>query len=101
MSDFQSPYLDQLLGGGETLTVEFRPPPADRSGPEAMDAWIDSYHGVRRLIRGGKFLFLTDNAVGASEEENLAHLGANLAEEGPTWGPIWPRRWIPPGSLPS
>jgi 5,10-methylenetetrahydrofolate reductase len=36
---------------------------------------------VRRLARAGHFLFLTDNAVGALEEENLAHLGANLAGE--------------------
>lgn len=81
MGDFQSSYLDQLRGPGETLTVELRPPPADRSGTETMDAWIDTYHGVRKLSRKGRFLFLTDNAVGAEEEENLAHLGANLSEE--------------------
>ena len=81
MGDSRSSYLDGLLEPGETLTVEFRPPPADRSGAETMDAWIDTYHGVRRLRRNGRFLFLTDNAVGAEEEENLAHLGANLSEE--------------------
>jgi hypothetical protein len=46
-----------------------------------MDAWIDSYHGVRKLVRNGRFVFLTDNAVGSAEEENLSHLGANLAGE--------------------
>lgn len=111
MSDFQSPYLGQLRlghrpsdqkpqgqltadqlpsgqiqGGGGTLTVELRPPAADQSGPETMDAWIDTFHSVRRLVRKNRFLFLTDNAVGAAEEENLAHLGANLAEEvDPSW----------------
>jgi 5,10-methylenetetrahydrofolate reductase len=80
-SPYQSPYLDQLLGGGGTLTVELRPPAAGQSGPETMEAWIDTHHSVRRLVRKDRFLFLTDNAVGAAEEENLAHLGANLSEE--------------------
>jgi hypothetical protein len=80
-----SPYLERLgndlAHGGGTVTVELRPPPSDRLGTEAMDAWIDIHHGVRRLARAGHFLFLTDNAVGAAEEENLTHLGANLSEE--------------------
>jgi 5,10-methylenetetrahydrofolate reductase len=54
-----------------------------------MDAWIDIHHQVRRLARAGHYLFLTDNAVGAAEEENLAHLGANLA------GEVDPERIIP------
>jgi hypothetical protein len=81
MGEFASTYLKRLRDGEGTVTVELRPPPMDRSGTDAMDAWIDLHLGVRRLARAGKFLFLTDNAVGAAEEENLTHLGANLSEE--------------------
>jgi 5,10-methylenetetrahydrofolate reductase len=48
-----------------------------------MDAWIDTYHAVRRLTRDGTFVFLTDNAVGAQEEDNLRHLVANLGLDVP------------------
>lgn len=39
------------------------------------------YHSIQRLARRDTIIFLTDNAVGLSEEENLAHLTANLAED--------------------
>jgi 5,10-methylenetetrahydrofolate reductase len=48
-----------------------------------MDAWIDTYHAVRRLTREGTFVFLTDNAVGAQEEDNLRHLVTNLGHDVP------------------
>jgi hypothetical protein len=48
-----------------------------------MDAWIDTYHAVRRLTRQGTFVFLTDNAVGAEEEDNLRHLVTNLGKDVP------------------
>lgn len=48
-----------------------------------MDAWIDTYHAVRRLTRGGTFVFLTDNAVGAQEEDNLRHLAINIGRDVP------------------
>jgi hypothetical protein len=48
-----------------------------------MDTWIDMAHTVRRLMRHDTILFLTDNAVGATEEENLRHLASNLAQEAP------------------
>jgi hypothetical protein len=47
-----------------------------------MDAWIDMHHAVRRLSAEGRFVFVTDNAVGTEEEENLAHLVANLGDGG-------------------
>ncbi len=50
---------------------------------DSVDAWIDMYHSIRRLARQDTLIFLTDNAVGRSEEENLAHLTANLAGELP------------------
>lgn len=46
-----------------------------------MSAWIDLHHTLRRLTRDDLFVFLTDNAVGAAEEENLAHVGANVGDE--------------------
>ena len=48
-----------------------------------MDAWIDTYHAVRGLTRQGTFVFLTDNAVGAQEEDNLRHLVTNLGLDVP------------------
>src|ERR1700759_982392 len=48
-----------------------------------MDAWIDTYHAVRRLTREGRFVFLTDSAVGAQEEDNLRHLVTNLGQDVP------------------
>lgn len=81
--------LDALRSPGGASVVELRPPSLGLTGPQAMEAWIDLHHQVRRLVRAGYFLFLTDNAVGAAEEENLAHLGANLAEE------VDPARVIP------
>lgn len=45
-----------------------------------MSAWIDLHHALGRLTREGTFVFLTDNAVGADEEENLAHVGGNVGD---------------------
>jgi hypothetical protein len=47
-----------------------------------MDAWIDMHHAVRRLTAAEHFVFVTDNAVASEEEENLAHLVANLGNDG-------------------
>jgi 5,10-methylenetetrahydrofolate reductase len=55
----------------------------------SVDAWIDMYHLVRRLARQDTLILLTDNAIGQAEEENLAHLTANLA------GELAPSRIIP------
>ena len=56
----------------------------------SVDAWIDMYHSIRRLARQDTLIFLTDNAVGQAEEENLAHLTANLA------GDVDPAKPTPP-----
>lgn len=45
-----------------------------------MGAWIDLHHALGRLTRDDLFVFLTDNAVGAAEEESLAHVGGNVDE---------------------
>jgi hypothetical protein len=63
------------------VTVELRPPRADLGGSGRLDVWIDTHHAVTRLTRAGRFVFLTDNAVGTEEEENLAYLESSFADE--------------------
>lgn len=70
-------------GSGPVIAVELRPPPADLDPGESMEAWIDLHHVLRRFTGEGRFVFVTDNAVGKAEEENLAHLLGNLPEEAP------------------
>ena len=78
-----SALLEALRGREPVLAVELRPPPSDLDAGESMDAWIDLHQVLRRFAGQGRFVFVTDNAVGAAEEENLAHLLANLPEEAP------------------
>ena len=75
--------LSTLQGGGSVFAAELRPPRAELAMAEGMDAWIDTYHAVRRLTRQGTFVFLTDSAVGAEEEDNLRHLVTNLGNDVP------------------
>jgi len=65
---------------GPLVTVELRPPRSDLPARDGMSAWIDLHHTLGRLTRDDLFVFLTDNAVGAAEEENLAHVGANVGD---------------------
>ena len=75
--------LSTLHGGGSVFAAELRPPRAELATDEGMDAWIDTYHALRRLTRQGTFVFLTDSAVGAQEEDNLRHLVTNLGTDVP------------------
>ena len=63
---------------GPMVGVELRPPRLGLDAVRGMDVWIDMYHSVLRLARGGTFVLLTDDAAGDPEEESLAHLAANL-----------------------
>lgn len=74
---------DRLRLPGTLTTVELRPPSTRLAGSAGMDVWIDMYHSVQRLAREERYIFLTDNAVGAAEEENLSHLVANLGSDVP------------------
>jgi 5,10-methylenetetrahydrofolate reductase len=65
------------------IAAELRPPRAELAAREGMDAWIDTYHAVRRLTRQGTFVMLTDSAVGSQEEDNLRHLVINLGRDVP------------------
>ena len=75
--------LDALRGPDAVIAAELRPPLAELAGPEGMNAWIDTYHAVRRLSKSGTYVFLTDSAVGTAEEDNLRHLIANLGTDVP------------------
>ncbi|NNG17216.1 MAG: hypothetical protein HKM89_12120 [Gemmatimonadales bacterium] len=74
-------FLNRLGDDHPLIAVELRPPRSGMSYAESMDVWIDMYHSIQRLARRDTLIFLTDNAVGQSEEENLAHLTANLAAD--------------------
>lgn len=78
-----SELLERLRSPDPFVSVELRPPPEGLDYRESMEAWIDLYHAVRGLTREGHHVLLTDNAVGAEEEESLRHLGANLGEDAP------------------
>jgi 5,10-methylenetetrahydrofolate reductase len=75
--------LTALRSGASVFGAELRPPRAELATKEGMDAWIDTYHAVRRLTREGTFVFLTDSAVGSQEEDNLRHLVTNLGHDVP------------------
>lgn len=76
-----SDLLTALRSGSPVIAAELRPPRAELATGEGMDAWIDTYHTVRRLTRAGTYVFLTDSAVGAPEEDNLRHLVTNLGTD--------------------
>ncbi len=75
--------LDALRGTGHVIAAELRPPRAELAAPAGMDAWIDTYHSVRALVRRNTHVFLTDSAVGLREEDNLRHLIINLGTDVP------------------
>ena len=75
--------VDRLRGETAVMTAELRPPRAELDAIEGMDAWIDTYHAIRRLSRQQVPVFLTDSAVGTQEENNLRHLIANLGRDLP------------------
>jgi 5,10-methylenetetrahydrofolate reductase len=62
------------------IAVELRPPRAELAAAEGMDAWIDTYHAIKSLTRHDVRVMVTDNAVGAQEENNLRHLVTNLGD---------------------
>ena len=75
--------LTALKSSTSVFAAELRPPRAELAAHEGMDAWIDTYHAVRRLTREGTYVFLTDSAVGAEDEDNLRHLVTNLGRDVP------------------
>ncbi|MBI4419379.1 MAG: hypothetical protein HY560_01020, partial [Gemmatimonadetes bacterium] len=78
-----SAVLARLRESRPLLAVETRPPRAGLTAARSMDTWIDMHHAIRRLAQRDTVIFMTDNAVGQAEEENLGHLTANLAGDVP------------------
>jgi len=73
--------LHALSETPNVVAAELRPPRAELEAAEGIDAWIDTYHAVRRLAREETYVFLTDSAVGAEEEDNVRHLVTNLGPD--------------------
>jgi hypothetical protein len=82
-------FLESFSSSPVFVSAELRPPRAELQTHEGMDAWIDTYHTVRRLTRDGTMVFLTDSAVGTPEEDNLRHLVTNLGSDSP-WDRVVP-----------
>jgi 5,10-methylenetetrahydrofolate reductase len=78
-----SSLLSSLQSASSVISAELRPPRAELATAASMDAWIDTYHAVKSLTRGGTYVFLTDSAVGLKEEDNLRHLVSNLGSDVP------------------
>src|SRR6185503_1986556 len=81
--------LQRLQQPQPLVAVEMRPPATGLTAARSMDTWIDVHHGVRRLAARDTVIFMTDNAVGQAEEENLGHLMSNLA------GDVSPAKLVP------
>jgi 5,10-methylenetetrahydrofolate reductase len=77
------PLVQALTSSSGVVSAELRPPRAELDAAAGMDAWIDTYHAVSGLVRAGTYVFLTDSAVGAREENNLRHLVINLGSDVP------------------
>ncbi|HEX5071230.1 MAG TPA: hypothetical protein VFV78_13525 [Vicinamibacterales bacterium] len=82
-ADRDQPLIRALRADQSVLSVELRPPRAELDATAGMDAWIDTYHAVSGFVRNRTFVFLTDSAVGAREENNLRHLVINLGTDVP------------------
>lgn len=78
MSAGSAGFMEALRADGPVRSVELRPPQAHLPPEESLDAWIDLHHAVRSLIRDGRHVLFTDDAVGSREEESLQHLTSNL-----------------------
>jgi len=48
---------------------------------ESVEAWIDSNRLMRKITSLGRFVFMTDGAIGRREEPNLRHVTINLGSE--------------------
>jgi len=63
------------------LNIEMCPPRMDLPLEQSVDAWIDSNRLMRKITSLGRFVFMTDGAIGRREEPNLRHVTINLGAE--------------------
>jgi 5,10-methylenetetrahydrofolate reductase len=74
--------LHQLSGSKRLLlNVELCPPRIDLPIEQSVDAWIDSNRLIRKITSLGRFVFMTDGAIGKREEPNLRHVTLNLGPQ--------------------
>jgi 5,10-methylenetetrahydrofolate reductase len=76
------PILKDLLHSQKyLLNVEMCPPRVDLPLEQSVDAWIDSKRLMRKITSLGRYLFMTDGAIGRREEPNLRHVTINLGPQ--------------------
>src|SRR5437764_14896478 len=63
------------------LNVEMCPPRMDLPLEQSVEAWIESNQLMRKITSLGRFVFMTDGAIGRREEPNLRHVIINLGAE--------------------
>lgn len=63
------------------LNVEMCPPRMDLPLEQSVDAWIESNQLMRKITSLGRYVFMTDGAIGRREEPNLRHVTINLGVE--------------------
>jgi 5,10-methylenetetrahydrofolate reductase len=63
------------------LNIEMCPPRMDLPMEQSVEAWIDSNRLMRKVTSLGRFVFMTDGAIGRREEPNLRHVTINLGPE--------------------
>ena len=74
--------LESLQSSGRLfLNVEMCPPRTDVPIEESVEAWIDSNRLMRKISGLGRYIFMTDGAIGRREEPNLRHVTINLGPE--------------------
>jgi len=74
--------LEKLSGSKRLLlNVELCPPRIDLPIEQSVDAWIDSNRLIRKITSLGRFVFMTDGAIGKREEPNLRHVTLNLGPQ--------------------
>src|SRR5262249_44930905 len=73
--------LSSLSDKNLLLNVEMCPPRMDLPLDQSVEAWIDSNRLMRRITSLGRFVFMTDGAIGRREEPNLRHVTINLGAE--------------------
>jgi hypothetical protein len=73
--------LDALSADRSVIAAELRPPRVELTAEAGIDAWIDTNHAIRSLVRDEAYVFITDSAVGLREEDNLRHLVTNVGPD--------------------
>src|SRR5207237_6832594 len=63
------------------LNIEMCPPRMDLPLEQSVEAWIDSNRLMRKITSLGRYVFMTDGAIGRREEPNLRHVTINLGAE--------------------